>query len=405
MSRFLQSYLLLAVLVSTLASAQDLLSSAEAERVNRTFDSLSGHDSLKCAILSWAPVLDFAFRFDAGYIIRCPFSEFAGKDTGLATYARVTPKGGAPVVFGEMYRLPTPSPEMLAKIDPRRVKALLDMSGGFALGEGEYSVEVMAVDRFNRSCHKRWRVRAERSRGQRNLTVALEAGTVLPVWSSPWEGKLRQKGTGLRITVLLHAAPMSPRAAKLRAWDRAFLLESLTSLLRQIPCESVRLVAFNLDQQREVYREDQFDGRAFGELAHTLRNLEVGTVDYKALDRGPAGNTMLASLVNEQLVESESSDAVIFLGPTLRVSRKTPSEVLKTVRPAKPRFYYFEYFPWQGGDFADSIEHLTGALHGTTFRIHSPGEFGKGMQKLLRELKPANGSGVGDSEPGTATKK
>ena len=114
---------------------------------------------------------------------------------------------------------------------------------------------------------------------------------------------------------------------------------------------------------------------------------------------------MLASLVNEQLVESESSDAVIFLGPTLRVSRKTPSEILKTGRPAKPRFYYFEYFPWQGGDFADSIEHLTGALHGTTFRIHSPGEFGKGMQKLLRELKPGNGSSVGDSEPGTATKK
>jgi hypothetical protein len=386
-SGFLKLYVLLAVLTGGSALPQELLNPPDAENANRAFQTLSGQHTLKCKITAFRPMLDFAFRFDAGYVVDCPLSQLDGKETDLVTYTRVTPRGGAPVVLGEVFRVPAP-PADLARIDPRHLRTVLEISGGFALGEGEYTVEVLVSDRLNRSCHKRWEIKARRNRGQRKVTVAMEAGTVSHIWPDPWEGKFREKGSGLRITVLLHAAPMNPRAASLRVWDRTFLLEALSSLLRHIPCESVRVVAFNLDQQREVYREDQFDGPALGKLAHRLRNLELGTVDYRALSRDPATNALLASLANEQLAAAHPSDAVIFLGPTTRTAQKTPLQVLKNGEPGQPRFYYFEYFPWAGADFADSIEYLTSALHGKTFHVHSPGEFGKSLQKLLEELTP-----------------
>jgi hypothetical protein len=383
--RLLQRCLFLAVLTTASASAQELLTDGAAAVANRSFQRLSGRNTLKCAITAFRPVLDFAFRFDAGYVVDCPLYELAGKSSDLITFARVTPGGGAPVLFGEIFHTPAP-PAELARIDPRHLHTLLEISGGFALGEGEYKVEVLVTDRRDRFYRKHWNVKARRDRGQRDVTISLEAGTVTHIWPDPWEGKLREKGKGLRLTVLLHAAPMSPRTAKLRTWDRAFLLEALSSLLQKIPCESVRLVAFNLDQQKEIFREDQFDGPALGNLARRLRNLELGTVDYHALSRDPATNALLASLANEQLAAADSSDAVIFLGPTTRVGQKTPLEMLKQGKSGQPRFYYFEYFPWPGADFADSIEYLTAALHGKTYRVHSPAEFDKGLQKLLQQL-------------------
>ena len=39
----------------------------------------------------------------------------------------------------------------------------------------------------------------------------------------------------MRLTILLDAAPVDPRSLKLRAWDRTFLLDSVASVLREIP--------------------------------------------------------------------------------------------------------------------------------------------------------------------------
>lgn len=387
MSRLFQLCLLVAVLTTSLV-AQEKLDPADADKVTRMIES-HARNTLKCSITTRQPLLDFGFRFEAAYLVECPFSDFDGRETDLATYARVTPKGGTPVVMGDVYRIPTAPPERLAKVDLRRLHLTVAMSGSFATGEGEYRVEILAADAHNRSCMKRWTMRARRSRGQRNLPMAIEAGMVTHVWPDPWPGPILHSGTSLRLTVLLHAAPMNPRGAKLRAWDRAFLLQSLSTLLQKMPCESVQVIAFNLDQEKEVYRRAQFDGSAFEELARALREMELGTVSYQALQRVPAPNTLLATLANEQLAAPDPSDAVIFLGPTMRADRKTPQSLLHPNKPGQPRFFYFEYFPVQGADFADSIENLTGTLHGSTFRIHSPAEFGKGMQKLLRQFPEA----------------
>jgi hypothetical protein len=81
---------------------------------------------------------------------------------------------------------------------------------------------------------------------------------------------------------------------------------------------------------------------------------------------------------------SATTDLVIFPGPTVRADQKVSANFAHG--PQSPRFFYFEYFPFPGPTFPDSIQHLTSALQGTTYQVHSPGDFSKAMQKMLEQL-------------------
>jgi hypothetical protein len=365
--------------------AQTAVDGEEAARVERVFANLPKQNSLHCTINSRKPELDFAFRFYAGYIADCPLSEFGGKEVNIVGYIRVRPVRRAPVLLGENYHMPVMSPEMLAKTNPGKLKAMIELAGGFTIGEGEYEVEALLVDSSNRICHKRWKVKAGRSREQRSVPVALPPNTAAEILFTPWDGKLASRG-GLRVTILLDAAPINPFESKLRPWDRAFLLDSVLSVLRQTPCSSVRLAAFNLEQQKEFFRSDTFDGSSFADLSHALRKLALGTVSYQVLQDLQGASRLIAEMADQEIAAARPSDVVIFLGPTSRFTEKPKPELLNGAKNG-PRFFYFEYYPWLGHDFPDSISHLTKALHGTTYQIHSPGELGKGIQKMLADLK------------------
>jgi len=62
----------------------------------------------------------------------------------------------------------------------------------------------------------------------------------------------------------------------LRASDRVILLGLLSSLLERVPTRSVRLVIFNLDQQKILLRQDAFAPNALGRVAQALNGTELG---------------------------------------------------------------------------------------------------------------------------------
>lgn len=366
------------------AEAQLPLSAADAQKINPILDAPAAN-SLKCSIAQWRPALDFAFRFNAGYVVSCRLGIFEGRKVSVLIYSRVTPEGKPAVLFGERYPLPAVTPEMLGGMDPTKSKTNIGMSGAFGVGEGNYSVEVLVTDDRNRSCRKQWKVHVARERSQRNLPIAIQPLAVEPLIAA-WDISPPPRGAGLRLTVLLDAAPISPSQSKLRAWDRAFLVESLYSLLRQAPCKSLRVVAFNLEQQRELFRSEQFDGAAFVNLDRALGDIETATVSVQALKKRNSPEFLVA-LAKRELAAAESSDAVIFLGPNTRMTAKTPADLLPARKAGSPPFFYFEYFPWPGGNFPDAIAQLTKALDGRTFAFHSPAELGQAIQKMLTQLK------------------
>src|SRR5208337_4280273 len=130
--------------------AQIPLTAAEAERANRLFEHGTTGGRLACAIDRRMPTMDFGFRLDAGFIVRCTPRQFRDRKSLVDIIARVTPEGGVPVFFGEYFKLPA----VPAGVYPGGTQ--IECSGGFSVGDGRYEVAVLTVDDLGRSYQKRW---------------------------------------------------------------------------------------------------------------------------------------------------------------------------------------------------------------------------------------------------------
>jgi hypothetical protein len=238
----------------------------------------------------------------------------------------------------------------------------------------------------------------------------MEPGEVAPITQSTWDGRLA--ANGVRLSVLLDAAPVNPFSARMHADDRAFSMEALAALLREMPCQSVQIVAFNLEQQRDVFREENFDADGFSRLADALEKLQLSTVPVEALKRGN-NIEYLRRLAREQ-VSSGQADAVVFVGPNLRRTYENPQ--MQPMESTSTRFFYLEgytTFPAVYGlppgvgprvmiqrdiPFPDSIEYLTKELHGSVFHISSAKDLATAIPKMLAQLKGLQSSD--SSSPG-----
>ena len=377
--------------LATPLSAQSPAGDSDAQLVNQFLDQVSEPgESLKCEIKPTQPALDFAFRFEAGYIVRCPLREFAGRGTTVVSFVRVKPEGGSPIVLGDAYQLPSGVDAATGRARVDQLKDELDFSGGFAAGEGNYQVEVLVANReATHMCRKRWHVHLERKHSEKKVPIALNEHEAVPLTFLPWTGSFDTSGAGLRLTVLLDAAPVNPYAQKLRAWDRSFLLSALSTVMSRINCRSVRLIAFNMDQQKEFFRKEKFDQPGFSELAHAMRNLELGMVSFQVLQEKQGHAGLISRLANLEMTDSAPSDAVIWLGPHTRFLDKPPQELLPARGGKGPQFFYLEYMPvWLlGREFPDVLEYVTKALNGTNFKIHSPAELAQAVQKIALQVK------------------
>jgi hypothetical protein len=141
----------------------------------------------------------------------------------------------------------------------------------------------------------------------------MAAGAVDEISLRKWMRSSRTPGDddGYRVTVLMDVSPMMPRRVRLGSYDRVMLLSSLTSLLERLPLRSVRLVLFNLEQQREIYRDENFEPSRFGRVAQALTTLELGTVAYDVIKNRTGHIDLLADMM-EDARKNDQSDAVVF---------------------------------------------------------------------------------------------
>lgn len=355
--------------------------------MNRLFYQPPHEQDLECRVQVFKPFLDFAFRFESGYTVQFPLRQFEGEANTLYTFLQITPEGGKTILLGETFGIPAMPAALRQKVNLKRFSDEGEVSGAFAMGEGTYHLDLLVIDGHHRAFQKTWRVTAA-ARGKEKLAAItmppLTAASAMLMGRR--DDAKKKDAAGPRLTVLLDAAPIVPRSLNLRAWDRAFLLGSLSSLLGDASYSSVRVVAFNLDQQVELFRQENFGRADFRELAIALRKLELGKVSYRTIQDQQGWSQLLARLVNEEAAAKEPSDAVIFLGPRARIEEKVPPEMLR-LEGATPRFFYFEYFAYVGRDFPDTVHYLTNACKGTVLKLHSPAELAEGIRKMQRMLK------------------
>lgn len=321
---------LFTMIVSATVSAQTVLPSGHgAELFGR-----GGLGVLKCRVQPLRPVLDFSFRFHAGYIAWVPLNQYRGSGHKWTAAVRLQPElAGRPVYLVEHLRLPD--------VPDTRVDG--EAGGGYLLGEGSYRASLLLLDDQGRACRSDWNIDAQLGAADRHVKMAIDPGTVQEV-SLPGTRSVHapEEAPLSRLTVLLHAAPESPRASKLQASDAVSLLGALASLLDLTPAKSVRLVVFNLDQQKEIYRQEHFTLGQLEAVRQAIFDLKLAVVDYHTL-MNPMGHLdLLANLVKQELHAPDRSDAVVFLGPH---ARSTDNRIFGIEGPASgaPKFFYVEY--------------------------------------------------------------
>jgi hypothetical protein len=179
----------------------------------------------------------------------------------------------------------------------------------------------------------------------------------------------------------------------MRSTDTMMLVSSLSSLLEHVPVSSVRLVVFNLDQQKELYRQDGFRLNSLNQVFSSVNGMELGLVDVQVLENRRGHVDLISDMVNQEIRSQPPSDAVVFLGPMARFDDKVPRQSLEKAAGALPRFFYFQVRPFFGvgragpmgtaaSSLPDSINSAISRLNGKVVVIHSPGDLAKAIARL-----------------------
>lgn len=366
----------LALLLGCTVSAQVLLDRARLGRRLSELESGVGERPLACTVTPIKPALNFSFRIQAGFIVRVPMGQFFGSGHGWVTLIRVTPREGdrRPVYFGMRMILP----------NVPKTKVEIETAGGYLLGEGTYDVRWMMIDEQGRSCHKDWTVEAALSHAEHYAKVAMPPNTVDAFSLRGSAPAARDDAPPFRISILMHAAPLSPRRSRIRGMDQMMLLSSLSAMLERLPVRSVRMAVFNLDQQKELYRRDDFTSDDLPQVSQAINQLQLNLIDYQTLQRRRGHLDLLAGLVNQELHADPPSDVVVILGPSTRYQDKPPSGMLDKPEGSVPRFFFFQYKPWapQPSSFPDTLSQAVNSLKGKVLTIHTPAEFAKAIDQL-----------------------
>lgn len=340
---------------------------------------------LACRIDTRKPLLDYSFRYEIGYSIHCLLAQFGGQPAHLELLLRVTPEGAAPRLFAQSFEIPAAPANIKPQIDGKHFRAEIVFSGVYAAGVGSYMNEIVVVDEQHRGTSKAWHADTGSAEPVGPRMMALQPGVVEPFDREAWSA-CSNKGRGLRLTVLLDAASASPYAARLRPWDRAFLLGALSSLLRTMPLAAVRVVAFNINQQQALFREDDFQASSIVRLADALSHFSLGTVSYDVLRQEHGPEEFLSGLLQSENARQERTNAVIFLGSA---QHRRKGQVFD--RPIQTRLrapvYYFQYSPHPGAEFPDILDRLIGSGGITTFRVHSPGDYATSISTLEEQIE------------------
>jgi len=349
---------------------QELLSAGGSVRMFATdsaiLDSREVRSDLPCSVLPAKPLLGFDLKFHGGYDVSIPLKELAGLENELVMIFRVTPEGSDPTEFVQRVSVP--------EID-ENTKGEAVLKGNFDLGEGKYHVDWLMRDRFERICSSFWDTEASLPAKDRQMTLDIAAGTVLPSDDELFkqEAPVEREGP-LNVKVIVNFAPQDSTSATLQSPDTDGLCSILRNIARERRIGKFTLVAFNIEEQRVIYRQDDASQIDFPALGEALKSLNLGTVDLNRLNQKNGDAAFLASLISREIVdEKEKLDAVIFAGPKVTVDSGPMLDVLKPLADVKVPVFYMNYDvnplvnPWR-----DAIGTAVHFLKGSEFTISRP---------------------------------
>jgi len=323
---------------------------------------------LPCTVTSVKPALGFDLRFHAGYDISLPLRDLAGNGDQLTIILKVASDTAkdSPVYFSQRYNVPDIQAD---------VKGDAFLQGGFDVGEGNYHVAWMMRDRLERVCSSSWDITASLAQKDQDVKLAIGPDAIEESAREFFKEEppvTRLTTEDLKVKVLINFAPQKSAAAAMQPVDTSALVSILRSISREPRICKFSIVAFNMNDQRVVYRKENAYQIDFPELGKALTSLKLGMVDYKKLSDKHSETDFLTKLIQDELGHN-SADAVIFAGPKVMLDEAPSPESFKEITSISYPVFYMNYnLSPQQNPWRDAIGTVVNKLRGYEYTISRP---------------------------------
>ncbi|MBI3697324.1 MAG: acetyltransferase [Acidobacteria bacterium] len=382
--------LLLAALVWTAsASAQTELNFSRLGGVVRivntdmaVLESAEKRNDLPCEVFPLKPELAFDLRFHAGYRVSIPLKDLAGTGDQLRVLIRITPLDQGDNQSYMVDRFTVPPIEEDAKGEA-------SLPGGYTLGPGRYKVDWLMRDRAERVCSSHWEMEARLTADNKDLPLTMPPNTVGPRPQEPFgEQPPVERASSdrlLNVKILVNFSPTNPRESTMKPWDIEAIVSILRSIAREPQIGRFTVVAFNMQEERVIYREDNVERIDFPALGEAVGAIKLGTVDYRKLQDPLSGARFLTAVLSEQLgPQRPEPDAIIITGPKLMLEKKVSQDVLKEAGRASCPIFYLNYnFNPRTNPWRDAIGTALKAYKGLEYTITLPRDLGAALSDMM----------------------
>jgi len=346
---------------------------------------------LPCSVTPDKPTLGFDLRYHAGYQVTVPLKELDGGDSTLSVLFRVSPQGhpDEPVYFTQHIRVPPIEED--AKGDAY-------LQGAFDVGVGDYHVDWLMRDRVERVCSSSWDAEASLAPRDKSINLDIPPGSIERSESEQFKEEppvQRVSAESLSVKVLVNFAPQNSLSSALQPIDTSALVSILRTIARDPRIGKFSVVAFNMQEQKVVYRQDGGTRIDFPALGAAVKALNLGTVDLKRLSEKHGDTEFLADLVRKEVAHSPENhpDALIFAGPKVMLDSNVSDDALKATGDVDFPVFYMNYnlspqqVPWK-----DAISHTVRFFRGTEYTITRPRDLWFVVSEMVsRIIKSRNG--------------
>ena len=347
---------------------------------------------LPCSVTPSKPALGFDLKFHAGYQVTVPLKELAGEENTLNIVFRVSEQDHRDEPFYFTQHLRVPPIEEDAKGDAY-------LQGAFDLGEGSYHIDWLMRDRTERVCSFSWDSEASLAPKDRSMSLAVAPGTIGRADGEEFKDEPPVQRAAadplLSVKVLVNFAPQNSLSPALQPLDTTALVSILRTISRDPRIGKFSIVAFNMQEQKVLYRQDGMNRIDFPALGSALTTLNLGTVDLKRLSEKHGDTDFLTGLVRKEMVPGpqDHPDALVFAGPKILLDSNPSDGALKDAGDIDFPVFYMNYnLNPQAQPWRDAISHTVRFFRGSEYTISRPRDLWFAVSEMISKIvKSRNG--------------
>jgi hypothetical protein len=347
-------------------------------------ESSEKRTDIPCTVTEQDPEVGFDLHFHAGYEVTIPMQQLAGSGDLLTVVFRVYPQNDRAHTSYFVQHFHVPEIE-----DTAKGEAVLQ--GGIDLGEGSYHVDWLMRDRAERICSSNWDITAALSPKDKPITLFIAPNEITetsqPFANDSGARPIQRAGDSLNVKLLVNFAPQNSLSAALRRSDTDALVSILKAIERDPRIGHISLVAFNIGEERIVYRQDTAEAIDFPALGKALESMKLGTVNVAHLGDKHSDTDFLEGLIQKEVGTTTHPDAVIFAGPKAMLDANVPQDDLRRIGDIECPVFYMNYnlnpqaVPWK-----DSISHAIRAFKGTEYTISRPRDLWVSTSEMVSRI-------------------